>query len=194
MKELSKSVEEATEALEDTFNDFQKRDPDNVGFTNPDPIKEVEYITREAPKAKTPTEEIKKYFSKEKQEFEERWEGIDKEKEIQVNFDNSPMFMKEGGLEPGNYVVRDGELIKGKKAKKREEAIYSNWYCSNADPEDIMKHRQMMDRMSYKGPVWDGLGVPMTGMEEKNPKYRPCLLYTSPSPRDKRQSRMPSSA
>ena len=24
--------------------------------------------------------------------------------------------------------------------------------------------------------------------------FRPCLLYTSPSPRDKRQSRMPSSA
>ena len=24
--------------------------------------------------------------------------------------------------------------------------------------------------------------------------YLPCLLYTSPSPRDKRQSRMPSSA
>ena len=26
------------------------------------------------------------------------------------------------------------------------------------------------------------------------PKVEPCLLYTSPSPRDKRQSRMPSSA
>ena len=26
------------------------------------------------------------------------------------------------------------------------------------------------------------------------PPYNPCLLYTSPSPRDKRQSRMPSSA
>ena len=25
-------------------------------------------------------------------------------------------------------------------------------------------------------------------------KHQPCLLYTSPSPRDKRQSRMPSSA
>ena len=25
-------------------------------------------------------------------------------------------------------------------------------------------------------------------------RYTPCLLYTSPSPRDKRQSRMPSSA
>ena len=27
-----------------------------------------------------------------------------------------------------------------------------------------------------------------------NPEFDPCLLYTSPSPRDKRQSRMPSSA
>ena len=27
-----------------------------------------------------------------------------------------------------------------------------------------------------------------------NPDYKTCLLYTSPSPRDKRQSRMPSSA
>ena len=35
------------------------------------------------------------------------------------------------------------------------------------------------------------------GSELTNPKYSPlvvCLLYTSPSPRDKRQSRMPSSA
>ena len=28
----------------------------------------------------------------------------------------------------------------------------------------------------------------------KFPSYESCLLYTSPSPRDKRQSRMPSSA
>ena len=30
--------------------------------------------------------------------------------------------------------------------------------------------------------------------EGANTTYHPCLLYTSPSPRDKRQSRMPSSA
>ena len=30
--------------------------------------------------------------------------------------------------------------------------------------------------------------------ENKSGPYVPCLLYTSPSPRDKRQSRMPSSA
>ena len=34
------------------------------------------------------------------------------------------------------------------------------------------------------------------GMKKKDgtPMYKACLLYTSPSPRDKRQSRMPSSA
>ena len=31
-------------------------------------------------------------------------------------------------------------------------------------------------------------------MKEANDRLRTCLLYTSPSPRDKRQSRMPSSA
>ena len=31
-------------------------------------------------------------------------------------------------------------------------------------------------------------------VEKENPKLKGCLLYTSPSPRDKRQSRMPSSA
>ena len=29
---------------------------------------------------------------------------------------------------------------------------------------------------------------------DSNPDIKACLLYTSPSPRDKRQSRMPSSA
>ena len=28
----------------------------------------------------------------------------------------------------------------------------------------------------------------------ENPKHKPCLLYTSPSPRDRQKSRMPSSA
>ena len=34
----------------------------------------------------------------------------------------------------------------------------------------------------------------MEGAEENEEDYLDCLLYTSPSPRDKRQSRMPSSA
>ena len=36
--------------------------------------------------------------------------------------------------------------------------------------------------------------TPPPAPEPRAPKEAPCLLYTSPSPRDKRQSRMPSSA
>ena len=36
--------------------------------------------------------------------------------------------------------------------------------------------------------------IPIPGYSEVLVKIDACLLYTSPSPRDKRQSRMPSSA
>ena len=36
--------------------------------------------------------------------------------------------------------------------------------------------------------------ISLDDIEKKSPEYIVCLLYTSPSPRDKRQSRMPSSA
>ena len=40
---------------------------------------------------------------------------------------------------------------------------------------------------------WKELGI-IEGLQSSNLKDIFCLLYTSPSPRDKRQSRMPSSA
>ena len=42
-------------------------------------------------------------------------------------------------------------------------------------------------------PASDGAGVKLKRSIGVEPNYF-CLLYTSPSPRDKRQSRMPSSA
>ena len=40
----------------------------------------------------------------------------------------------------------------------------------------------------------NGRGEPARDMGEKYPDGNSCLLYTSPSPRDQRGSRMPSSA
>ena len=44
--------------------------------------------------------------------------------------------------------------------------------------------------------IWNRLVLPMENLLKICPycKSNTCLLYTSPSPRDKRQSRMPSSA
>ena len=38
-----------------------------------------------------------------------------------------------------------------------------------------------MDRMHYRGPKWDGIGIPKTLMEEENPVYRPREQEEHPS-------------
>eukprot|EP00355_Strombidium_rassoulzadegani_P004239 CAMPEP_0168622062 /NCGR_PEP_ID=MMETSP0449_2-20121227/8049_1 /TAXON_ID=1082188 /ORGANISM="Strombidium rassoulzadegani, Strain ras09" /LENGTH=119 /DNA_ID=CAMNT_0008663267 /DNA_START=78 /DNA_END=434 /DNA_ORIENTATION=+ len=79
--------------------------------------------------------------------------------------------LKSGIDESGTYILREGKLVKG-KSEVREQVNYSNWYCSNADPEDIRRHRELMDRMHYRGPKWDGIGVPKSILEEDNPIYK----------------------
>ena len=49
--------------------------------------------------------------------------------------------------------------------------------------------------IDHRGPDFQALACEV--LEKVKPIFKtvePCLLYTSPSPRDKRQSRMPSSA
>eukprot|EP00352_Strombidinopsis_acuminata_P000372 CAMPEP_0176343400 /NCGR_PEP_ID=MMETSP0126-20121128/3914_1 /TAXON_ID=141414 ORGANISM="Strombidinopsis acuminatum, Strain SPMC142" /NCGR_SAMPLE_ID=MMETSP0126 /ASSEMBLY_ACC=CAM_ASM_000229 /LENGTH=144 /DNA_ID=CAMNT_0017689327 /DNA_START=708 /DNA_END=1142 /DNA_ORIENTATION=+ len=88
---------------------------------------------------------------------------------------------KEGGIQgSGTYVLRNGQLVPG-EAEKREEATYSNWYCSNADPEDIRKHRELMDRMHYRGPEWHDKPLPRSVIEEVNPTYRKVEAEAHPS-------------
>ena len=48
--------------------------------------------------------------------------------------------------------------------------------------------------MDPQGNAATGLGIPRASREITIYDVLVCLLYTSPSPRDKRQSRMPSSA
>ena len=65
------------------------------------------------------------------------------------------------------------------------------------DVRDGLKpvHRRILYGMSELGSSWNRpykKSARIVG--DVLGKYHPCLLYTSPSPRDKRQSRMPSSA
>ena len=50
----------------------------------------------------------------------------------------------------------------------------------------------------YRESLQDGREVFINGEQVKDvtthPMFKPCLLYTSPSPRDRQKSRMPSSA
>ena len=85
----------------------------------------------------------------------------------------------EGITDSGTYVLRDGKLVKG-SGEEREQAEHSNWYCSNADPEDIRRHRELMDRMHYRGPKWDGIGKPKSIVEEFDPRYVPRVAEEHP--------------
>ena len=98
----------------------------------------------------------------------------------EISIDLHGNIAKEGIKGTGTYVLRNGKLVEG-KAEVREQATYSNWYCSNADPEDIRKHRELMDRMNYRGPQWEGVGVPKSVIEEVNPVYRKVEGEAHPS-------------
>lgn len=91
-------------------------------------------------------------------------------------------FIKDGDEKTGRktFVMRNGKLVPG-KAEKREATPYSNWTGGNADPEDIRRHREMMDRMSYRGPKWEDVGVPKSIIEETSPVYRKVEAEKHPS-------------
>ena len=68
----------------------------------------------------------------------------------------------------------------------KKEVIYDLGRCyeSQGDPEKAMAE--------YKALY--GIDIGYRDVSQKIDDFYSCLLYTSPSPRDKRQSRMPSSA
>jgi hypothetical protein len=54
------------------------------------------------------------------------------------------------------YVWRDGKLVEG-KAQERKVVTYSNWHSGNQNPDDMRKHRELLDRQHYGGPLWEGI-------------------------------------
>jgi len=70
----------------------------------------------------------------------------------------------------GKYVMKDGKLKQG-EAPKRKYVEFSNWYAANVDPEDLKKHKELLDRQHFRGPFWEGKKLPTSIMDEKNPIF-----------------------
>jgi hypothetical protein len=49
--------------------------------------------------------------------------------------------------EKGNktFKMENGKVVEGNE-EKREKVDFSNWYASNVDPEDLKRHRELLDR------------------------------------------------
>lgn len=65
----------------------------------------------------------------------------------------------------GVYQYVDGE-VKLKESDPRKQAAYSNWDAGNADPEDLEKHKQLLDRQYFGGPIWDGKPKPVKAEDD----------------------------
>ena len=96
---------------------------------------------------------------------------------------NYPILLHFTGYGCVGYPVFRLDIIHNKKIEKllREEFLVISLYVDS--PKKLPKQEQ-------KWIEWNGREKHINTYGHKNT----CLLYTSPSPRDKRQSRMPSSA
>ena len=137
-------------------------------------FKKIKYVEREEDL------ELKEAYERDQAKFNAFSESLKGKVDGEISIDLHGNITKEGIKGSGTYVMRNGKLVEG-KGEQREQATYSNWYCSNADPEDIRRHREMMDRMNYRGPKWEGIGVPKSIIEEKDPVYRKVEAEPHPS-------------
>ena len=81
----------------------------------------------------------------------------------------------------------------GTHDEKLQGRLFDN-YSVNMSEEQRKAMRMDYDtKFLSKDAREDLSGILRKGIND-NPKMKPCLLYTSPSPRDVEESRMPSSA
>ena len=97
--------------------------------------------------------------------------------------------------------VHDGAAVTDWMAQERERgititaaAISTSWQDHRINIIDTPGHVDFTIEVERSMRVLDGVIAVFCAVGGVQPQSETCLLYTSPSPRDKRQSRMPSSA
>lgn len=85
----------------------------------------------------------------------------------------------------GTFFYEKGKMFFG-KAETREPVSYSNWYAGNVDPEELERHKEMLDRQHFGGPVWENRSMPKSVMDETFEEYLTGIQDQAPEihPRD----------
>ena len=95
--------------------------------------------------------------------YKEKTEDSDTKEKVQEN----------NGIK--NFVWREGKLVEG-KAVERKAVTYSNWHPGHHNPDDLRRHRDLLDRQHYGGPLWEGIKY-QSIMNDKS-----SLVVTGPTP------------
>ena len=97
------------------------------------------------------------------------------------NIEDSTLLLKRHGKLLDSYLVCDGIEFSLYKIKMSEYTSFSETWKMNRGVDESHVDKLYTDLKSMKYPHFIG-------------SIKACLLYTSPSPRDRQKSRMPSSA
>ena len=73
-------------------------------------------------------------------------------------------------MEQGQFYIENGKMYYGASAK-REPVSYSNWYAGNVDPEQMTRHKELLDRQHFSGPFWEKRPMPKSVMDETFQEY-----------------------
>ena len=98
----------------------------------------------------------------------------------------------------GAFIASDKEIIDFLKYNMRSQVFAKSLQMQLV--EGILKRLDMLkSRPEIKQKLWDNVNKLQTGLKDRGfdigtTQSCVCLLYTSPSPRDRTRSRMPSSA
>jgi hypothetical protein len=87
---------------------------------------------------------------------------------LEMSQEAAPKIEKIPGFQ--NFIIKDGRVTEGTSEKKLIPD-YSNWYAGNVDPQDLRRHKDLMDRVHYDGPFWEGRPRNMSVLDEVNPQY-----------------------
>ena len=109
------------------------------------------------------------------------------------------MYLEIQGMDGRDYILAPTEKGKTEAANRAQALMYAG-----AAPVSLDDYTAMVESQRGRAPInaatlteaFNDLIIPPGFFDELGPALvsKGCLLYTSPSPRDKRQSRMPSSA
>ena len=123
-----------------------------------------------------------------------------------ANAAKKDLLSQSGTAAEDSYSAKDIEVLEGLEPVRMRPGMYIGGtddralhhlfaeVIDNSMDEAVAGHARRieveLDAEGFLSVTDNGRGIPI----DPHPKHKNCLLYTSPSPRDQRGSRMPSSA
>lgn len=86
----------------------------------------------------------------------------------------------------GKFFMENGKIYYG-SAEKREPVSYSNWYAGNVDPEQMNRHKELLDRQHFSGPFWENRQMPKSVLDETFEQYLTGIEHEAPEPHPSQQ-------